>query len=122
MITKGTLVKVLDNTGALEARCIGTNLLKYARVGDIITIAVQKAQPNKKVRRRQIFNALVVSTVGSTRANVSGFFRSFSCNGVILIKSREEVALVGSRINGVVSSDLRRKGFARLLSTSEGIF
>lgn len=120
MIQKGSRLKVVDNTGAIRVRCIGTDKLDKASVGDLITVSVEKAYPNRKVKRREVHRALIVRTARGYFSPL-GFKYLFSDNAAILLKKGEHVPL-GTRITGFVSSELRPRGFLKIISLSAGVF
>lgn len=120
MIQKGSRLKVIDNTGAIRVRCIGIDKLSKASIGDLITVSVEKAYPDRKVKRREVHRALIVRTVRGYLSPL-GFKYLFGDNAVILIKKGEGVPL-GTRISGIVSSELRAKGYLKVVSLSTGVF
>ena len=120
MIQKGSRLKVIDNTGAIRVRCIGIDKLQKASVGDLITVSVEKAYPNRKVKRREVHRALIVRTVRGYFSPL-GFKYLFGDNAVILVKKGENVPL-GTRVTGFVSSELRSRGYLKVVSLSAGVF
>ncbi|KAG9003414.1 hypothetical protein FRB94_003122 [Tulasnella sp. JGI-2019a] len=120
---------IIDNSGALIAECV--NVLKrktghgMATVGDEIVVVIQKARPLTaataastsatavKVRRGDIRRAVVVRTKKEIQRPDGRLIR-FDDNAAVLLNAKKE--LLGTRINGVVSADLRMKGWGKIAS------
>ncbi|TCD62049.1 hypothetical protein EIP91_007525 [Steccherinum ochraceum] len=121
---KGTL-NVIDNSGALLVECI--NVLKqkvnngWGSVGDEIVCVVKKARPINaatsanalKVRRGDVRRAVIVRTKKLVRRPDGRFIR-FDDNAAVLLNNKRE--MLGTRIGGVVSADLRMKGWGKIIS------
>lgn len=123
------MLKIIDNSGALIAECV--NVLKrktghgMATVGDEIVVVIQKARPLSvaaaaatsatavKVRRGDVRRAVVVRTKKEV-LRPDGRIIRFDDNAAVLLNAKKE--LLGSRINGVVSADLRMKGWGKIAS------
>ena len=116
MIQMQTTCSVADNSGAKRAQCIkvlGGTRKRYARVGDIIVVAVKEAAPNSQVKKGEVRRAVVVRTVKET-GREDGTYIRFDDNAVVIINDAREP--VGTRIFGPVARELRRKRFMRIVS------
>jgi len=116
MIQQETFLKVADNTGAKEIKCIrvlGGSGRKYAGVGDVIVASVRKAAPASTVRKGEVVRAVIVRTAkGVHRAD--GTYVRFDENAAVLIK--EDKNPRGTRIFGPVARELRDKDYMKILS------
>jgi ribosomal protein L14 len=121
------ILQVIDNSGALLAECV--NVLKnkvtngWGSVGDEIVVVVQKARPISaaaqasvnavKVRRGDVRRAVIVRTRKLVRRPDGSFVR-FDDNAAVLLNNKRE--MLGTRIGGIVSADLRLKGWGKIVS------
>jgi large subunit ribosomal protein L14 len=116
MIQMETVLDVADNSGAKRVKCvkvIGGSKRKYARLGDIIVVAVRDATPNGKVKKGDIARAVVVRTRKELR-RVDGSYIRFDTNSAVLINKENEP--IGSRIFGPVARELRARRFMKIVS------
>jgi large subunit ribosomal protein L14 len=116
MIQMESVLEVADNSGARHVKCIkvlGGSKRKYARLGDIIAVAVRDAAPNGKVKKGSLARAVVVRTSKETR-RVDGSYIRFDTNSAVLINKDNEP--IGSRIFGPVARELRARGFMKIVS------
>ncbi len=116
MIQVHTKLNVADNSGAKKVQCIrvlGGTRRRYARVGDIIVVAVKEALPNSKVKKGDVKRAVVVRTIKETR-RPDGSYIKFSDNSAVLINPQGEP--IGTRIFGPVARELRAKRFMKIIS------
>jgi large subunit ribosomal protein L14 len=116
MIQVQTKLNVADNSGAKELQCIrvlGGTRRRYARVGDIIVVAVKEALPNSKVKKGDVKRAVVVRTIKETRRNDGSYIR-FSDNSAVLINPQGEP--IGTRIFGPVARELRARRYMKIIS------
>lgn len=116
MIQQETYLKVADNTGAKELKCIrvlGGSKRKYASIGDVIVCSVRKAAPGGQVKKGDVVKAVVVRTVQPTRRSDGSYVR-FDDNAAVLIQDDKEPK--GTRIFGPVAKELREKGYMKILS------
>jgi len=107
---------VADNSGAKKVACIrvlGGTRKRYARVGDIIIVAVKEALPHSKVKKGDVMRAVVVRTVKETRRPDGSYIR-FDDNSAVLINPQGDP--VGTRIFGPVARELRAKRFMKIIS------
>jgi large subunit ribosomal protein L14 len=116
MIQVQTNLNVADNSGAKQLQCIrvlGGTRRRYARVGDIIIVAVKEALPNSKVKKGDVKRAVVVRTIKETRRPDGSYIR-FSDNSAVLISPAGEP--IGTRIFGPVARELRARRFMKIIS------
>ena len=116
MLQQESYLKVADNTGAKEIKCIrvlGGSRRKYGNIGDVIVASVRKAAPNGTVKKGEVIKAVIVrSKKGVRRAD--GTYVRFDENAAVLIK--EDKNPRGTRIFGPVARELREKDFTKILS------
>jgi large subunit ribosomal protein L14 len=116
MIQVHTQLTVADNSGAKRVSCIrvlGGTRRRYARVGDIIVVAVKEALPHAKVKKGDVMRAVVVRTQKETRRG-DGSYIKFDDNSAVLINPQGDP--IGTRIFGPVARELRAKRFMKIIS------
>jgi large subunit ribosomal protein L14 len=116
MIQMQTVLEAADNSGARRVQCIkvlGGSKRRYANVGDIIKVSVKDAIPRGKVKKGEIYNAVVVRTRKGVRRNDGSLIR-FDGNAAVLLNARLEP--IGTRIFGPVTRELRTSRFMKIIS------
>ena len=116
MIQQESYLKVADNTGAKEIKCIrvlGGSKRKYASIGDVIVASVRKAAPNSTVKKGEVVKAVIVRSAKGVRRE-DGTYVRFDENAAVLIKDDKNPS--GTRIFGPVARELREKDFLKILS------
>ena len=116
MIQVETMLDVADNSGARRVQCIkvlGGSKRRYAGVGDIIKISIKEAIPNSRVRKGELFNAVVVRTRHGVRRPDGSLIR-FDRNAAVLLNPQNHP--IGTRIFGPVTRELRSERFMRIIS------
>ena len=116
MIQMQTVLDAADNSGAKRVQCIkvlGGSKRRYAAIGDVIKVTVKDAIPRGKVKKGEIYNAVVVRTAKGVRRNDGSLIR-FDGNAAVILDSRLEP--VGTRIFGPVTRELRSKKFMKIIS------
>jgi len=116
MIQLRTVLDVADNSGAKKVQCIkvlGGSRRRYARIGDIIVVAVRETDPRSTVKKGEVAKAVVVRTRKEIR-RPNGTYIKFDVNSAVLINDNREP--LGTRIFGPVARELRAKKFMRILS------
>jgi len=111
-----TVMDAADNSGAKRVQCIkvlGGSKRRYAAVGDVIKVTVKDAIPRGKVKKGEIYNAVVVRTRKGVRRNDGSLIR-FDGNAAVILDSRLEP--IGTRIFGPVTRELRTKKFMKIIS------
>ena len=116
MIQQESFLKVADNTGAKEIKCIrvlGGSGRKYGNIGDIIVASVRKAAPGGQVKKGEVVKAVIVRSAKGVR-RADGSYVRFDDNAAVLIKEDKNPS--GTRIFGPVARELREKDFLKILS------
>lgn len=116
MIQSESRLDVADNSGAKEVLCIkvlGGSKRRYASVGDVIVVTVKDAMPKGKVKKGDIYRAVIVRTKQSVK-RLDGSLISFDKNAAVLINKQGEP--IGSRIFGPVTRELRSAGYMKIIS------
>ena len=116
MIQMQTVLDAADNSGARRVQCIkvlGGSKRRYAAVGDIIKVSVKDAIPRGKVKKGEVYNAVVVRTRKGVRRKDGSLIR-FDGNAAVLLNSRLEP--IGTRIFGPVTRELRTSQFMKIIS------
>ena len=116
MIQTETRLEVADNTGAREVMCIkvrGGSKRRYASIGYIIKVTVKEATPRGRVKKGEIYNAVVVRTAKGVRRQ-DGSLIKFDGNAAVLLNAKLEP--IGTRIFGPVTRELRSERFMKIVS------
>ena len=116
MIQMQTVLTVADNSGARRVQCIkvlGGSKRRYAGVGDVIKVSVKDAIPRGKVKKGEVYNAVVVRTRKGVRRPDGSLIR-FDGNAAVLLNARLEP--IGTRIFGPVTRELRTNQFMKIIS------
>jgi len=116
MIQEETLLTIADNSGAKTAKCIrvlGGTGRRYARVGDIVVLAVKSAIPQGTIKKGQVVKGVIVRTRKEQRRKDGSYIR-FGDNAAVILNADKEP--VGTRIFGPVARELRERRFMRILS------
>ena len=116
MVQQETYLRVADNTGAKELKCIrvlGGSVRKYGNTGDVIICSVRKAAPGGVVKKGDVVKAVIVRTVKGLR-RADGSYVRFDENAAVII--REDKNPRGTRIFGPVARELRDKDYMKILS------
>ena len=116
MIQQGSYLKVADNTGAKEIKCIrvlGGSKRKYGNIGDVIVASVRKSTPGGQVKKGEVVKAVIVRSAKGVR-RADGTYVRFDDNAAVLIKDDKNPR--GTRIFGPVARELRDKDYMKILS------
>ena len=116
MIQMQSVLNVADNSGARRVMCIkvlGGSHRRYARVGDVIKVSVKDAIPRGKVKKGEVYNAVVVRTAKAIRRGDGSAIR-FDNNAAVILNAKLEP--VGTRIFGPVTRELRSERFMKIVS------
>ena len=116
MIQQESFLKVADNTGAKEIKCIrvlGGSGRKYGNIGDVVVASVRKAAPNGTVKKGEVVKAVIVRSAKGVRRE-DGTYVRFDENAAVLIKDDKNPS--GTRIFGPVARELRDKDYMKILS------
>ena len=116
MIQQESYLKVADNTGAKEIKCIrvlGGSKRKFGNIGDVIVASVRKATPGGTVKKGEVVRAVIVRTCKGVR-RADGTYVRFDENAAVLIKDDKNPR--GTCIFGPVARELRDKEYMKILS------
>ena len=116
MIQQESYLKVADNTGAKEIKCIrvlGGSKVKYGNIGDVIVASVRKSTPGGQVKKGEVVKAVIVRSAKGVR-RADGTYVRFDDNAAVLIKDDKNPR--GTRIFGTVARELRDKDYMKILS------
>ena len=116
MIQVQSILEVADNSGARRVQCIkvlGGSKRRYAGIGDVIKISIKEAIPNSRVKKGEMFHALVVRTRKGVRRPDGSLIR-FDRNAAVLLNP--QLQPIGTRIFGPVTRELRSERFMRIVS------
>ncbi|MEC9375658.1 MAG: 50S ribosomal protein L14 [Pseudomonadota bacterium] len=116
MIQMQTILNAADNSGARRLMCIkvlGGSKRRYAGVGDVIKVSIKDAIPRGRVKKGEIYNAVVVRTRKGVRRSDGSLIR-FDGNAAVLLNAKLEP--IGTRIFGPVTRELRTGNFMKIVS------
>ncbi len=116
MIQMQTELLAADNSGARRLMCVkvlGGSRRRYARIGDIIKVTVKEAIPRGKVKKGELYNAVVVRTRKGVRRSDGSIIR-FDRNAAVLLNN--QLQPIGTRIFGPVTRELRGERFMKIIS------
>lgn len=116
MIQMQSRLAAADNSGAREVMCIkvlGGSKRRYANIGDVIKVTVKDAIPRGKVKKGEVYNAVVVRTAKGVRRRDGSLIR-FDGNAAVLLNNKLEP--IGTRIFGPVTRELRTERFMKIVS------
>jgi large subunit ribosomal protein L14 len=116
MIQMQTMLDAADNSGARQVQCIkvlGGSHRRYAAIGDVIKVSVKEAIPRGKVKKGEVYNAVVVRTRKGVR-RADGSVVRFDSNAAVLLNTKLEP--IGTRIFGPVTRELRGERFMKIVS------
>ena len=116
MIQLQTMLNAADNSGARTLMCIkvlGGSKRRYATVGDVIKVSVKDAIPRGKVKKGEVYDAVVVRTKHGVRRPDGSLIR-FDGNAAVLLTNKLEP--IGTRIFGPVTRELRNQQFMKIIS------
>jgi large subunit ribosomal protein L14 len=116
MIQMSTYLAAADNSGARQMMCIkvlGGSKRRYASVGDVIKVSIKDAIPKGRVKKGEVYNAVVVRTRAGIR-RADGSLIRFDGNAAVLLNNKLEP--IGTRIFGPVTRELRNESFMKIIS------
>ncbi len=116
MIQMQTRLEVADNSGARKVQCIkvlGGSHRRYAGIGDVIKVSVKDAIPRGRVKKGDVYNAVVVRTKKGVRRPDGSVIR-FDTNAAVLLNNQMQP--IGTRIFGPVTRELRTEQFMKIIS------
>lgn len=116
MIQMQSNLDVADNSGARKVMCIkvlGGSHRRYANIGDIIKVSIKEAIPRGRVKKGEVYNAVVVRTRKGVRRTDGSLIR-FDGNSAVLLNNQHQP--IGTRIFGPVTRELRSEKFMKIIS------
>ncbi|HMT94380.1 50S ribosomal protein L14 [uncultured Thiothrix sp.] len=116
MIQMQSMLQIADNSGARRVMCIkvlGGSHRRYANIGDVIKVSIKDAIPRGKVKKGDVYNAVIVRTAKGVRRNDGSVIR-FDGNAAVLLNNKLEP--IGTRIFGPVTRELRGDRFMKIIS------
>ncbi len=116
MIQMQTELEAADHSGARKIQCnkvLGGSHRRYANIGDVIKVSVKDAIPRGKVRKGDVYNAVVVRTAKGVRRPDGSLIR-FDRNAAVLLNN--QLQPIGTRIFGPVTRELRSERFMKIIS------
>jgi large subunit ribosomal protein L14 len=116
MIQTETVLEAADNSGARKLQCIkvlGGSKRRYAQIGDIIKVSVKDAIPRGRVKKGEVYSAVVVRTAKGVR-RADGSLVRFDRNAAVLLNN--QLQPIGTRIFGPVTRELRTERFMKIIS------
>jgi len=122
MIQPRTIVKIADNTGAKLGRVfkvLGGSRRRYARIGDIVVMSIQIAEPKKAVKKKDVVRAIVVRQRQPFR-RADGSYLRFDENAVVIIE-KEKLEPIGGRIFGPIPREIADRGYQKIASLAPEI-
>ena len=122
MIQPRSIVKIADNSGARIGRIfkvLGSSKKRYAEIGEIVVLSVQKADPRKAVKKKDVLNAVVVRQRKQYRRKDGSYLR-FDENAVVILEKGKMDPLAG-RVFGPLPRELAEMGFQKIASLAPEI-
>ncbi|MDX1487665.1 MAG: 50S ribosomal protein L14 [Acidiferrobacterales bacterium] len=116
MIQMQSLLTVADNSGAKKVKCIkvlGGSKRRYAGIGDVVKVSVKEAVPRGRVKKGDIYDAVIVRSRKGVRRSDGSVIR-FDTNAAVLLTP--QLQPIGTRIFGPVTRELRTQNFMRIVS------
>jgi large subunit ribosomal protein L14 len=117
MIQPQSIVKVADNTGAKVARVfkvLGGSKKRYARIGEVVVVSVQVAEPRKMVKKKDVLHAVVVRSKFPARRKDGSYIR-FDENAVVII-DKEKKEPRANRVFGPIPREIAEMGYQKIAS------
>jgi large subunit ribosomal protein L14 len=122
MLQARSIVRISDNTGAKVGRIfkvLGSAAKRYARIGDIVVLSVQKAEPRKSVKKKDVLQAVVIRQTVPWRRKDGSYLR-FDENAVVILEKGKKEPL-GGRVFGPIPRELSEMGFQKISSLAPEI-
>ncbi len=122
MIQPRSIVKITDNCGAKIGRIfkvLGSSKKRYAEIGDLVILSVQKAEPRKAIKKKDVLQGVVVRQVKAYRRKDGSYIR-FDENAVVILEKGKKDPIAG-RIFGPIPRELAEKGFQTIASKAPEI-
>lgn len=117
MIQPRTIVQIADNSGGKIGRIfkvLGSSKKRYAGLGDIVVLSVQKAEPRKTVKKKDVLYAVVVRQKAPFRRKDGSYIR-FDENAVVILDKAKAEPQAG-RVFGPIPREIGEMGFQKIIS------
>lgn len=117
MIQPRSIVQIADNSGAKLGRIfkvLGASKKRTASIGELVVLSVQKAEPRKAVKKKQVLYAVVVRQKAPFRRK-DGTYVRFDENAVVILDNAKKEPMAG-RVFGPVPREIGEKGFQTIIS------
>ena len=117
MVQPRSIVKIADNTGALIGRVfkvLGSSKKRYASIGELVVISVQKAMPRKQAKKKDVLYAVVVRQKAPFRRKDGSYIRFDENAVVIVVKDKKEP--VSGRVFGPIPREIGEAGYQKIIS------
>ncbi len=122
MIQPRSIVNISDNSGAKIGRVfkvLGSSKKRYAEIGDVVVLSVQKAEPRKAVKKKDVLQAVVVRQKKALR-RIDGSYIRFDENAVVILEKGKKEPLAG-RVFGPIPREIGDKGYQKIASLAPEI-
>lgn len=122
MIQPRSIVKIADNTGGKIGRIfkvLGSSKKRYARIGDMVVLSVQKAEPRKAIKKKDVLQAVVVRQKYAFRRKDGSYIR-FDENAVVILEKGKKEPIAG-RVFGPIPREIAEMGYQKIASLSSEI-
>lgn len=122
MIQPRTIVNIADNSGAKIGRIfkvLGASKKRYAEIGEVVVLSVQKAEPRKAVKKKDVLRAVVVRQTKPKRRKDGSYIR-FDENAVVIIEKEKKEPIAG-RVFGPIPREIAEAGFKTIASKAAEI-
>lgn len=122
MIQPRSIVNIADNTGGKIGRIfkvLGSSKKRYARIGDIVVLSVQKAEPRKAIKKKDVLQAVVVRQKYAFRRKDGSYIR-FDENAVVILEKGKQEPIAG-RVFGPIPREIAEMGYQKIASLSPEI-
>lgn len=122
MIQPRSIVNITDNSGAKIGRIfkvLGSSKKRYARIGDIVVLSVQKAEPRKAIKKKDVLQAVVVRQRSPFRRKDGSYIR-FDENAVVILEKGKQDPIAG-RVFGPIPREMAEFGYQKIASLSPEI-
>lgn len=122
MIQPRSIVNIADNSGAKIGRIfkvLGATRKRYAEIGEMVILSVQKAEPRKAIKKKDVLRAVVVRQTKPLRRKDGSYIR-FDENAVVIIE-KEKKEPIGGRVFGPIPREVGEAGFKTIISKSAEI-
>lgn len=122
MIQPRSIVNIADNSGAKIGRIfkvLGATRKRYAELGDVVVLSVQKAEPRKPIKKKDVLHAVVVRQIKPSRRKDGSYIR-FDENAVVIIEKGKREPIAG-RIFGPIPREIQERGYQTIASRAPEI-